>query len=83
MLLRVAARLEFLSLIVLLANLATVHHPVVATLIGPVHGCAYLVVIGATLAATRQRGPRLLALIPGFGGLLAERRVRDISRISI
>ncbi|MBL7258665.1 DUF3817 domain-containing protein [Paractinoplanes lichenicola] len=75
MLLKIAARVELLSLLVLLANLATVHLPWVATLLGPLHGCAYLVVIGATLAATRQAGPRLLALVPGVGGVLARRRL--------
>jgi len=75
-LLRVAARVELVTLLVLLANLATVHAPAVATLVGPLHGCAYLLVIGSTLAATRQGRPRLLALVPGVGGLLAERRMR-------
>ncbi|WP_211268776.1 DUF3817 domain-containing protein [Actinoplanes subtropicus] len=76
MLLRVAARVELVSLLVLLANLATVHARAVATLVGPLHGCAYLLVIGSTLAATRRGRPRLLALVPGVGGLLAERRMR-------
>ena len=78
MLLRVAARVELVSLLVLLANLATVHARAVATLIGPLHGCAYLLVIGSTLAATRRGRPRLLALVPGVGGLLAERRMRIV-----
>ncbi|GAB2578429.1 hypothetical protein GCM10027087_17650 [Paractinoplanes abujensis] len=73
MLLRTAARVELLSLLVLLANLATVHVAGVATLLGPLHGCAYLVVIGATFAATGRTRPRLLALIPGIGGALAAR----------
>jgi len=60
MLLRVAARVELVSLLVLLANLATVHARAVATLIGPLHGCAYLLVIGSTLAATRRGRPRLV-----------------------
>jgi hypothetical protein len=74
--LRVAARVELVSLLVLLANLVTVHARAVATLVGPLHGCAYLLVIGSTLAATRRGRPRLLALVPGVGGLLAERRMR-------
>jgi hypothetical protein len=77
MLLKVAARVELLSLIVLLTNLATVHLPWVATLLGPLHGCAYLVVIGATLAATKRTSPRLLALIPGIGGVLASRNTQQ------
>jgi hypothetical protein len=75
-LLRVAARIELISLLVLLANLATVHARAVATLIGPLHGCAYLLVIGSTLAATRRGRPRLLAMVPCVGGLLAERWMR-------
>ena len=76
MLLSVAARIELISLIVLIGNLVTVHAQPVATLLGPLHGCAYLVVIGATLAATRRRRPRLLAAVPGIGGLLAARDLR-------
>ena len=79
MVLRVAARVEFVSLVLLLANLATVHLEPVAGLLGPVHGCAYLVVVGATIAATRRGRPRLLAAVPGVGGLLAERALRRIS----
>jgi hypothetical protein len=75
MLLRIAARVEFASLLVLLANLATVHLPAVAQLLGPIHGCAYLFVIGATLQTTKEVKTRLLALVPGIGGLLAERRL--------
>ncbi|WP_433382172.1 DUF3817 domain-containing protein [Actinoplanes sp. CA-142083] len=77
-LLRIAARVELISLLLLLANLATVHLGPVATLVGPLHGCAYLSVIGATLAATRRGRPRLLALLPGVGGLLAERTLRIV-----
>lgn len=65
-LLRAAALVEPVSLVLLLANLATVHWPPVASLLGPVHGCAYLFVIGA--APDRRR--RLIALVPGVGGLL-------------
>ena len=75
-LLRIAARVEFLSLLGLLVNLATVHVAQVATLLGPLHGCAYLVVIGAGWQATRRTRPRLLAVVPGIGGLLAERALR-------
>jgi hypothetical protein len=74
-LLTIAARVELASLIVLLANLATVHLAAVATLLGPLHGCAYLLVIGCTVAVTRSRRPRLLSVIPGIGGLLALRRL--------
>jgi hypothetical protein len=75
-LLRIAARVELISLLLLLANLATVHAGWVATLLGPLHGCAYLVVIGAGWQATRRARPRLLAVVPGIGGLLTERALR-------
>ncbi|MEV4641630.1 DUF3817 domain-containing protein [Actinoplanes sp. NPDC049548] len=74
--LRIAARVELVSLILLLANLATVHWAAVASLLGPVHGCAYLVVLGATLRESRDGRTRLLAGVPGIGGLLVVRRIR-------
>ncbi len=75
-LLRIAASVEFVSLIVLLANLATVHWPAVSSLTGPIHGCAYLFVIIATVSeaqATRQM--KTLAFLPGIGGLLVLRQL--------
>jgi hypothetical protein len=74
-LLRTAALVELLSLVLLLANLATVHWPPVASLLGPVHGCAYLFVIGATLRVTADLRTRLTAIVPGVGGLLVLRRL--------
>jgi len=82
-LLRVAARVELVTLLVLLANLVTVHAGVVATLIGPLHGCAYLLVIGSTLAATGRVRPRLLILGSGVEGLLAERQLRNARLLSL
>lgn len=75
-LLRIAVRVEALSLLVLLINLATVHIRWIATLVGPVHGCAYLLVIGVVLRTARAARPRWLAVVPGVGGLLAERSLR-------
>jgi hypothetical protein len=74
-LLRTAALVELLSLVLLLANLATVHWSPVASLLGPVHGCAYLFVIGAALRVTTDLRTRLTAAVPGIGGLLALRRL--------
>ena len=70
--LRIAATVELVSLVVLLANLATVHLPALASLLGPVHGCAYLVAIALTvnLAGWRSRATAL-CLVPAVGGLLA------------
>ena len=74
--LEIASWAEFVSLAVLLLNLATAHAPAVTSLGGPVHGCAYLFVVILTLRRTDLRpGSRLLALIPGIGGLLVLRRV--------
>ncbi|MFI6071965.1 DUF3817 domain-containing protein [Actinoplanes sp. NPDC051343] len=81
-LLRIAARVEAASLVILLANLATVHIPWIATLVGPLHGCAYLLVIGTVLQTTRLRCARWLSLVPGIGGLLAERSIRPRARLS-
>ncbi|WSS75752.1 DUF3817 domain-containing protein [Streptomyces sp. NBC_01174] len=74
--LRIAAHAELVSLVVMLANLATVHLGPVSSLMGPTHGCAYLVV----LVATWRHGPaspaaKALAVVPGVGGLLALRRL--------
>ena len=74
--LRVAAIVEPVSLAVLLTNLATAHVAAVASLVGPIHGCAYLFVIGAALRLTRSRTTTALAAVPIVGGLLALRRIR-------
>lgn len=74
--LRVAAGVEAGSLALLLLNLATVHLDAVAGLVGPLHGAAYLGVIGSTLLLPVRRGVRLRALVPGVGGLLALRAIR-------
>nr|BFE60291.1 hypothetical protein GCM10020063_048170 [Dactylosporangium thailandense] len=77
-LLRAAALAELASLAVLLVNLATVHLAPVASLIGPIHGCAYLLVIGTTWHLTRTAPATLLAAVPVLGGVLALRRIRDL-----
>ncbi|WP_245724547.1 DUF3817 domain-containing protein [Micromonospora citrea] len=70
------AAVEAASLAVLLANLATVHIPAVATLGGPVHGASYLAVIVCTwLTTAATPAARWLAVVPGVGGLLALRRI--------
>jgi hypothetical protein len=72
--LRIAARIELLSLTVLLANLATVHLKAVTTLVGPAHGCAYLFVVAATWRLRQATATtRAVAFVPGIGGLLALR----------
>ncbi|MCX4545674.1 DUF3817 domain-containing protein [Streptomyces sp. NBC_01565] len=80
-LLRVSAPVELLSLAVLLANLAVLHQQALASAIGPLHGCAYLI---AVIATAREAGPDrtaiLLAAVPGIGGLLALRRLSGSGR---
>jgi hypothetical protein len=78
--LRLAAAVECGSLAVLLVNLATAHLPVITSLGGPAHGLAYLVVVVATLrdpAATRTA--KVLAWLPGIGGLLVTRQLRTVT----
>ncbi len=61
---------------VLLLNLATAHLAAITSLGGPVHGCAYLVVVILTLRRPGLgAGARLLGLLPGIGGLLVLRRI--------
>jgi hypothetical protein len=75
-LLRNAALVELVSLALLLINLATLHRPAVAALLGPIHGCAYLFVIGATIRESRATPTRLRAIVPGIGGLLVLQRLK-------
>jgi len=72
---RIAAFVELVTLVVLLANLATVHLKPVTSLIGPTHGCAYLVIVLATWrnGDVRTRA-KAVALLPGIGGLLVMRQ---------
>ncbi|GGY86143.1 DUF3817 domain-containing protein [Streptomyces avidinii] len=76
LLLRISATLELATLAVLLVNLGVLHLPALASAVGPVHGCAYLIVI---IAVTRERGPDRAAVplsaVPGIGGILALRRL--------
>jgi hypothetical protein len=75
---RVAALVECVSLIVLLANLATAHLPMITSVGGPTHGIAYLVVVVATRRDTdASRTAKALAFVPGIGGLLVLRLTAD------
>ena len=69
--LRIAAVVELVSLAVLLVNLATVHWPPLSSLIGPVHGCAYLFVVVLAFRSSSSARVRLISWIPGLGGALA------------
>jgi hypothetical protein len=75
--LRIAGGVEAASLAVLLINLLTVHTQAIASLVGPLHGTAYLAVIAITLLTppAASTGARPLALVPGIGGLLVLHRI--------
>ncbi|MFF0793823.1 DUF3817 domain-containing protein [Streptomyces spiralis] len=74
--LRIAAQAELISLIVLLSNLFTVHLEPISSLTGPTHGCAYLFVAIATWRQEQARTTaKVLAFVPGVGGLLALRQL--------
>lgn len=74
--LRAAAAVEALSLVALVLNLATIHVPAVASAVGPIHGCAYLIAMVLTWSLTREFGTRALSFVPGFGALLVLRRLK-------
>ncbi|MCX4957606.1 DUF3817 domain-containing protein [Streptomyces virginiae] len=75
-LLRTAALLELGTMAVLLSNLATFHLQAVASAVGPLHGCAYLIVLIATVREPHaDRTTVALSAVPGIGGLLARRRL--------
>ncbi|MGV9839970.1 hypothetical protein ACWDUL_38050 [Nocardia niigatensis] len=72
----IAAHAELISLIVMLANVFTVHLAPISSLLGPTHGCAYLfVVITTWRLAQAPAAAKVLALVPGAGGLLALRQL--------
>lgn len=77
-LLGIVGCIEFATLVLMLINLVTVHHPVVTSTLGPVHGLAYTAtVVCAVLAMRGRHRVWVLALIPGIGGLLAARAARS------
>ncbi|MTE19886.1 hypothetical protein F0L17_12320 [Streptomyces sp. TRM43335] len=75
--LRIAAGAEAVSLALLTANLLTMHAEAVTSLVGPLHGTAYLATVVAARQATTaaDTSARWYALVPGVGGPLALRRV--------
>jgi hypothetical protein len=54
---RIAAGVEAASLVVLLDNLHDTHTKALTTLVGPLHGTAYLVVIAAIALAPTATSP--------------------------
>ncbi|WP_037807035.1 hypothetical protein [Streptomyces sp. NRRL S-1448] len=74
--LRIAAHAELASLITMLANVFTVHLKPISSLMGPTHGCAYLFVVIATWRLQHvPADAKVLAVVPGIGGLLALRQL--------
>ena len=71
-----AAAVETVSLAALLANLATAHVPWIASVLGPLHGFCYLVVIALAWQLPAPAGVRALSLVPAVGGLLVLRADR-------
>lgn len=67
--LRIAAGVEFATLVVLLTNLATVHWPAVSSVVGPTHGCAYMFVVILTVRQSHAARTRATASNRGLGEL--------------
>jgi hypothetical protein len=81
--LRIAAVVELATLLLLLANLFTVHWEAVSSLAGPTHGCAYLLVVILTWRQPGADPPaKATALLPGVGGLIVLRRLSQASTAS-
>lgn len=69
---------ELVSVVVLLANFATVHHPAVASTLGPVHGALYLsVAVTALLGQDLTVRTRVYAVLPLLSGPLTLFRIRE------
>jgi hypothetical protein len=74
--LEIAAAVETVTVLVLFGNLLTVHNPSVASLAGPVHGMAYLVVIVLSFSSRGlTRTAKWLSVVPLVGGWLTVRAV--------
>jgi hypothetical protein len=74
--LHVIGTVELATLVLMLLNVFTVHAPAISGTLGPLHGLAYTTTVITALLITKGRHRVwLLALVPGFGGLLAARAV--------
>ncbi|MGW6982362.1 DUF3817 domain-containing protein [Streptomyces sp. NPDC054932] len=75
-LLRISAPVELVTLAVLLVNVGVLHFEALASVVGPLHGCAYLIVIIAAARETASdRTAVVLSAVPGIGGVIALRRL--------
>jgi hypothetical protein len=76
--LRIIGVIEAATLALLLLNLVTMHWHILTSVLGPVHGLAYLsAIIVAVLISAGSARVWLWALIPGVGGLLAVRNASN------
>jgi hypothetical protein len=74
--LRLTVVLESLTIAGLLLNLATAHVEWLASIVGPLHGTAYLAVIALVVSIPgSSRKARWLAVVPVLGGWLALREL--------
>ena len=70
--LKLAALVETCTVLILFGNLATAHNAAVASLIGPVHGLAYLVtIVLAFNIPDATRTAKWLCVVPVIGGWLS------------
>ncbi|MEN3616079.1 DUF3817 domain-containing protein [Plantactinospora sp. ZYX-F-223] len=74
--LHTAAGGEAMTLLALLVNLSTVRADWLSSTVGPLHGFAWLATIALAWSAPLPRTARLLALVPGVGGMLVLRHAR-------
>ncbi|WP_063797977.1 hypothetical protein [Streptomyces sp. 150FB] len=75
--LRGVSLFETVSLVVLVGNRLTMGYAGLASLVGPLHGTAYLATIAIGFSAGLSRRARWLCVVPGVGGLLALRAPRS------
>lgn len=81
--LHVIGTFELATLILLLANLVTIHRPAISAALGPIHGLTYTsTVIIAVLVMRGRHRIWLLSLVPGIGGLLAARAIEPVTEAS-
>ncbi|MBQ1016614.1 hypothetical protein KBX71_01910 [Micromonospora sp. D93] len=82
--LQIVGTAELVTLVLMLANVVTIHLPTISHVLGPAHGLAYCAsVITALLIMGGRQRVWLLALIPGIGGLLAARAASTEHQLNI
>ena len=69
--LQLVSTLELLSLVVILTNRFMLQSPAITSTGGPVHGLLYISTILLAVLLPLPRPAKWLAVVPGFGGILA------------